>query len=218
MHWTIYIKLFRTFPFDWRSRHRLYRKVSCWWPQPHQSNACIVADMEHDHFRIVFDSSSTSHPIILRYIWHDDSDVHWPTQEDGASRNQCNTIRFAGGTERNSWNTDGIVLYCPVKKPVQIDTNRKRSGHTDRWYNLVLTKQEDKLTTAGTIWYYWNKKIRYHPLLQLVLSKQDKLPTAGTAWTILTKAGTLIAMQHGIIRAWSSIGDHQFATLGGKYK
>jgi len=142
-------------------------KVSCCWPQPHQSNACIVADIDHDYFRVVLDSSFTSHPIILRCIWNDDSDVHWSTQEDGTSRSQCNTVRFAGGTERNSWNTDGYCpWYCPVKKPIQINTIPKRSGHTDRWYNLVLTKREDKLTTAGTTWYFPNKKINLQPLVQ----------------------------------------------------
>ena len=42
----------------------------------HQSNTCIVADIDHEHFQIVFDSSFTSHPIILRYIGNDDSNVH----------------------------------------------------------------------------------------------------------------------------------------------
>jgi len=85
----------------------LPNKVSRCLPQPHRSNACIVADIDHEHFQIVFDSSFTTHPIILRYIWDDDSDVPWPTQEDGTSLSQCNTITFARGTERNSWNTDG---------------------------------------------------------------------------------------------------------------
>jgi hypothetical protein len=71
--------------------------------------------------------------------------------------------------------------YCPVKKPVQLNTIRKRSGNADRWYKLVLSKQEDKLRIADTTWYYLNKKISYQPFLQLVLSKQVKLPTAGTA-------------------------------------
>jgi len=56
--------------------------------------------------------------------------------------------------------------YSLVKKTVQINTIRKRSGHTDRWYKLVLAKQEDKLTSAGTTWYYLNKKIILQPLVQ----------------------------------------------------
>lgn len=110
-------------------------KVSCCLPQPHQSNACIVTDIDHEHFQIVLDSSFTSHPLILRYIWNYDIAGHWPTQEDGSSRSQCNTITFARGTDRNSWNTDGN-------------------------YSLVLSRQE-----ASTTLYYPKNKRTCRPLV-----------------------------------------------------